>query len=146
AFQATERSIMEMLALKLPLPKVLDALARSTEKQTRGVCAVLLLDADGKRLRYGAAPSLPPRWRRAVDGIPVGMRSGACGAAAQAGKRVIAADIATDPAWAGCRELALPYGLHSCSSVPIQSGKKEILGTIALFDRKARTPTLAQLR
>jgi diguanylate cyclase (GGDEF)-like protein/PAS domain S-box-containing protein len=137
---------MEMLALKHPLSNVLNALARSTEKQARGICAVLLVDADGKRLRCGAAPSLPPRWRKAIDGIAIGPHTGSCGAAAHSGQRVIAADIATDPAWADCRQLALPFGLRACTSVPIQSSKRELLGTFALFGRRPQPPTPAQLK
>ena len=145
-FRATERSIMEMLALRHPLSNVLDALTLSAEKQARGICAVLLVDADGKHLRCGAAPSLPPRWRKAIDGIAIGPHTGSCGAAAYSGERVIVADIATDPVWADCRQLALPFGLRACSSVPIQSSKKELLGAFALFGRRPQPPTPAQLK
>src|SRR5579864_5351801 len=145
-FRATERSIMEMLALRHPLSNVLNALTLSTEKQARGICAVLLVDADGKRLRCGAAPSLPPRWRKAIDGLAIGPHTGSCGAAAYSGERVIVADIATDPVWADCRQLALPFGLRACASVPIQSSKKELLGAFALFGRRPQPPTPAQLK
>ena len=104
-----------MLALGRSLPEMLDALTQSTERQAGAICAVLLLDRDGKRLRYGAAPSLPPRWRKSIDGLAVGLHTGSCGAAAYTGKRIISSNVATDPRWADCTELALPYGLHACS-------------------------------
>jgi hypothetical protein len=34
--------------------------------------SVLLLSADGKRLLHGAAPSLPPAYSEAIDGIAIG--------------------------------------------------------------------------
>ena len=146
SFRATEKSVAEMLALGRSLPEMLDALTQSTERQAGAICAVLLLDRDGKRLRYGAAPSLPPRWRESIDGLAVGLHTGSCGAAAYTGKRVISSNVATDPRWADCTELALPYGLHACSSVPIKSSEKKILGTFALFGREPRRPSPGQLK
>jgi PAS domain S-box-containing protein len=146
SFRATEKSVAEMLALGRSLPEMLDALTQSTERQAGAICAVLLLDRDGKRLRYGAAPSLPPRWRESIDGLAVGLHTGSCGAAAYTGKRVISSNVSTDPRWADCRELALPYGLHACSSVPIKSSGKKILGTFALFGREPRRPSPGQLK
>jgi diguanylate cyclase (GGDEF)-like protein/PAS domain S-box-containing protein len=145
-FRAVEEEVLEMIGLGKPLPEVLEALALSAEKQADGmICAVMLLDEDGRRLRYGAAPSLPARWHKAIDGLRVGPRAGSCGAAVHSGKRVIASDIATDPIWADQRQMALPFGLRACSSVPIRSSRKEILGTLALFDRKPHSPSDAQL-
>jgi diguanylate cyclase (GGDEF)-like protein/PAS domain S-box-containing protein len=144
--RAVEQGVLEMMSLGRPLPEVLNALALSAEKQADGmICAVMLLDEDGRHLRYGAAPSLPARWQKAIDGLQVGPRGGSCGAAVHSGKRVIASDIASDPIWADQRELALPYGLRACSSVPIKSSRKEILGALALFDRKPHSPSHAQL-
>ena len=146
-FRALEEEVLEMIGLGKPLPEVLEALVRSAEKQADGmICAVMLLDEDGRRLRYGAAPSLPAHWQKAIDGLPVGPRAGSCGAAVHSGKRVIVSDIATDPVWADQRQMALPYGLRACSSVPIRSSRKEILGALALFDHEPKSPSGAQLK
>src|SRR5262245_19280037 len=61
--------VLEMIAEAELLPAVLDALTRVVEEQVDDTaCSVLLLSADGKHLRHGAAPSLPERYRRAVEG------------------------------------------------------------------------------
>ena len=137
-----EQEVLELLARGRPLSTLLAVLARSVERQTRGICAILLLDEDGRHLHCGAAPSLPPRWRKAVDGMPIGMRGAA---AARAGNRVIVSDIAEDPRWGDCRQLALPRGLRACSSIPIVSREKKVLGTVALFGRQAKSPSPSQL-
>ena len=58
---------------------------------------MLLADDDGRHARHGAAPHLPPPYWRAIDGLEIGPRAGACGTAMHFGRRVISADIATDP-------------------------------------------------
>jgi len=141
-----ERDILQTLASGRPLPKVLAMLAKSAERGTRGACAILLLDHDGKHLRLGAAPSLPPRWRKAADRIPVGTRGGSSGAAALTGNRVIVPDIARDPLWSYCAGLAAPFGLRACAAIPIKSRENAILGTITVFSRKAKAPSSSQLR
>lgn len=62
--------------------------------------SVLLVDADGKHLRHLAAPSLPPAYNAAADGLEIGPAAGSCGTAAYRAEEVIVADIANDPLWA----------------------------------------------
>src|SRR5207244_10900137 len=64
------------------------------------LASVLLLDADGVHLRHGAAPSLPERYNRAVDGLAIGPSVGSCGTAAYRREPVYVSDIAGDPLWA----------------------------------------------
>src|SRR5260370_32211739 len=93
------------------------------------LCAILFLDADGERLRKGIAPSFPPDFMTAVDGVNIGPRVGSCGTAAYRKEPVIVSDINTDPLWADYRELALPYRLQAGWSTPILSAKARRLGT-----------------
>ena len=136
-----ERAVLEILSSDAPLSEVLDRLTRSHEASFPGMlCSVLLMDEDGRRLRNGAAPSLPEAFTNAVDGLEIGLGVGSCGTAAFTRKTVIAEDIAIDPRWAQFKELAIAHGLRACWSVPLISSQNRVLGTLALYYRKPATP------
>lgn len=138
---AAEKQVLEIIARGRPLPEVLTAMVRAIEDLTDGLLgSVLLLDEESRRLRHGAAPSLPEEYNRLVDGVIIGPDVGTCGTAAFLGQTVITPDIATDPRWADYREAALRYGLRACWSVPILSTDGRVLGTFAMYYREPRTP------
>jgi hypothetical protein len=85
---AGEKDLLEMIATGETLPVILDALCRLAEKLLVGsLGAVLLMDLDGKRLRHGAAPSLPVEYTNTVDGALISPAAGSCGTAAYHGKK-----------------------------------------------------------
>jgi len=102
---------------------------------------ILLLSPDGKKLSYGAAPTVPPSYCRASEHIEVGPRAGSCGAAVYLGRPVYSVDIETDPVWADYRDLALLHGFRSCWSTPIRNSEGTIIGTFAILHRTAGMPT-----
>ena len=126
-----------------PLEKVLDVLVRVAEAQSDGsfLASVLLVGEDGRHLRHGAAPSLPPAYNAAVDGLAIGPASGSCGTAAYFGHAIVATDIQRDPLWAQFRQLAQEHGLRACWSTPFLSPDGTVLGTMALYYRVPRGPT-----
>src|SRR3954471_20200971 len=72
AFRAAQHQVLEMIATGTPLPAVLDSLVHLVESQCDGMfCTVLLLDEDGITARHGAAPSLPPGYVNAINGLTV---------------------------------------------------------------------------
>jgi len=145
--RAGESAVLEMIARGAPLADVLDRLMRLNESQSLGLLAsILLLDPDGKRLRHGAAPSLPAAFVRAIDGTPIGPEVGSCGAAAYRKEPVIVTDIQTDPLWTDFRYLAEQHGLRACWSTPIFSRQGKVLGTFAMYYREVRSPSRAELR
>ena len=120
AFHVQERAVLERIAAGAPLREVLISIVRLVEMQAPGMlCSILLVDLPHQRILYGAAPSLPAEFSRAIDGAPIGPAAGSCGTAAYRGERVIVEDIATDPTWADYRHLALPHGLRACWSSAI---------------------------
>ena len=102
---------------------------------------ILLLSPDGKRLSYGAAPTVPSSYCRASESIEIGPRAGSCGAAAYLGRPVYSVDIETDPVWGDYRDLALLHGFRSCWSTPIRTSEGTIIGTFAILHRTVGMPT-----
>jgi PAS domain S-box-containing protein len=142
AVLGAEKKILELITGNNSLATILEALCRLVEEMFGGsLCAILFLDPDGERLRKGIAPSFPPDFMTAVDGVHIGPRVGSCGTAAYRKETVIVSDINTDPLWTDYRELALAYGLQAGWSTPILSAQETVLGTFAIYSRKPRSPT-----
>ena len=109
--------VLERIARGAPLPEVLDAIVTLIESAAPGMlCSILLLDREGRRLRHGAAPTLPATYNAAVDGLEIGPRAGSCGTAAFRGQAVVVRDVQVDPLWERYRALAAPHGLRLPSS------------------------------
>ena len=106
---------------------------------------ILLLSSDGKRLFYGAAPTVPTSYCRASDSIEIGPCAGSCGAAAYFGRPIYSIDIATDPVWGEYRDLALQHGFRSCWSTPIRNANGAIVGTFAILHRTVGRPTRQEI-
>jgi len=142
---AGEKRLLEMIARGDSRAFILDALCRLVEELASGsLSSILLLDSTGKRLRHGAAPSLPIPYTDAIDGGAIGPAAGSCGTAAYRAEPVIVSDIATDPLWADYRDLALAHGLRACWSTPILTSEGRVLGTFAMYYREPRSPTLRE--
>jgi transcriptional regulator with GAF, ATPase, and Fis domain len=142
---AGEKRLLEMVARGNALATILDGLCRLGEELLGGpLVSILLVSADGKSLRHGAAPNLPRRYTDAIDGGLIGPRAGSCGTAAYRKEPVVVSDIDTDPLWADYRHLALPEELRACWSTPIFSTKRKVLGTFAVYCREPASPTPEQ--
>ena len=140
--QLTARNhILELMALDAPLPKTLTAVVAAVEAQFPDtLCSVLLVDPDGVHLSVGAAPSLPERFARALEGEPIGPFAGSCGTAVYRREPVVVQDIATDPLWDGYRSIALHEGLRACWSTPIFDASGRVLGAFGTYRRTPGPP------
>ncbi len=138
ALLAGEKRLLEMMARGDALAVVLDAVCRLVEEQSSDVlCSILLLDAEGRHLRHGAAPSSAGGLHgRPSTALAIGPSVGSCGTAAYRVEPVIVSDIATDPLWADYRELALAHSLRACWSTPMLSSDGRVLGTFAMYYRE----------
>lgn len=138
-----EREILTRVAAGGALREVMRDIILMVEKPSHGemLGSILMLSEDGRHLVEGAAPSLPPEYNAAIDGIAIGYGVGSCGTAAATGNPVIVSDIATDPLWADFRELALKHHLRACWSMPIHAADGRLLGTFANYYREPREPT-----
>src|SRR5580704_8702963 len=140
---AAEKRTLQMVADGASLKDVLNHLCASIDVQVApSVTTVFLMDADGKHLVLTGGPRVPGQWISAVSPRPVTHNCGLCGKAAFLKRRVIVADVATDPGWPDeYRELALRNGIRAAWSEPILTKDNEVLGTFALYSHEARVPT-----
>ena len=147
ALREAHNKVLELAIGDAPLETTLTELIRIVEMTSRtGVLgSILLLDPDGKHLRDGAAPSLPPGYRQAIDGAEIGPCAGSCGTAAYLGAAVFVSDIENDPLWADYKHIALSHGLRACWSTPILTRGRKVLGTFAMYHREPREPTVRDL-
>jgi len=145
--RTAHNKVLELAIGDGPLEETLSALISIVESTSRtGVLgSILLLDADGRHLRHGAAPSLPIPYMEAIDGGEIGPCAGSCGTAAFSGRPVFVNDIATDPLWAEYKVVALPHGLRACWSTPIIAAGPKVLGTFAMYHREPREATVRDL-
>jgi len=141
--RASERSVLRLITRNTPLPELLAEVCRRAEALLGegASCSILLLDPDGRHVRIGSAPSLPPVFSTAISGHEIGPRTGSCGTAMYERRLVIVEDIATDPLWDDFRHLALPHGLRACWSVPFENDAGLVLGAFAVYYRTVRRPT-----
>jgi len=144
--QAGQKRVLELVARDGKLSDVLDEVLRTVEEQAPGMlCSVLLVDEDGRRLRHGAARSLPAEYNDAVEGIPIDPDVGSCGTAAHERTRIVTVDVEQDPRWAPYRELARRHGLRACWSRPILAADGGLLGTFAMYYRAPRGPSAEEI-
>ena len=147
ALRAAHNKVLELAIAEQPLETTLAELIRMVEatSHTGVLGSILLLEPDGKHLRMGAAPSLPPTYSAMLDGAEIGDARGSCGTAAYLGAAVFVSNIATDPLWAKFKHFALSHGLHACWSIPIFTRGRKVLGTFAMYHREPREPTARDL-
>ncbi|ESQ82551.1 hypothetical protein AEAC466_16935 [Asticcacaulis sp. AC466] len=125
--------ILEALIQDRPVGQILNLLCTEVEQFLRGVSmSILRVDADG-RLRHIAAPNLPDRYCRAIDGIRIGPKVGSCGTAAFRGEQVLVHDIPNDPLWEDFRDAVAPMGFTTCWSIPICAKDGSVAGTFAFY-------------
>ena len=141
-----ERRVLELIAGNAPFAKVLNAVVRVVEQiypDTR--CAVMLLDPSMQRIALGASINLPQEFRDAIHSMPVGLRSGASGAAASLGRQIIVRDIARDALWSDLRGVAEVAGVRACCSTPIVTTGERVHGTFDIYFSQARNPRTEEL-
>src|ERR1700704_4385031 len=146
-FYTGQTRVLEMVAANAPLPEILTNLVLLMEAQAEGMlCSILVLTADGMRVRHGAAPSLPEAYVKAVNGAPIGPRNGSCGTAMYLKRPVVVTDVMKDPLWTDYRQLAEICGLRACWSTPIFSPQGDVLGSFAMYRQEQRGPNAEETR
>jgi diguanylate cyclase (GGDEF)-like protein/PAS domain S-box-containing protein len=145
--QLEQNRILNMVATGVALPEILTEITRFVESRSdRSLCSIMQINIDGTALTNRIAPSLPLSYLSQLGESRVGPCSCSCGTAAFLGEPVMVTDIATDPLWNPCRDLALEHGLRACTSWPILGKNRKVLGTFALYFREAIAPTVQDIQ
>jgi signal transduction histidine kinase len=141
-----QNSILEMLATRVELKKIIDAIVNLVEKHlTDLTCSILTLDRENNCMHYVSAPSIAKGYVDELDGFQIGPEVGSCGTAAYYKKPVIVEDINNDPLWKNYKHIGLKYGVRGCWSFPIQGNLGDVLGTFAIFSKTPRLPDEKEL-
>ena len=137
--------LLALLSSAAPLNVLLDGLATYVETWEEGLhCTVLLVDPTGRLLLPGAAPSLPAAYAHAIGPVPIDDGHGSCGTAAARREMVVVEDIEQSRLWTQYAPIALSHGLRACWSVPILDDARALLGTLALYYRERRAPSVQE--
>jgi diguanylate cyclase (GGDEF)-like protein len=146
ALHALQRDVLEAVASGQSLDHVANLLCRRVENLAPAVvCSILTVDDEGQ-LHPLAAPSLPPDYNQALEGVLIGPNTGSCGAAAFFGHAIEICDIDTDLRWTPYKVMPLAAGLRACWSSPIKGRDGRVIGTIALYYRSCRAPSTLERR
>lgn len=133
--------MLEQVTSAIPLKAILVNVVLKLEAIIPdSLCAILLLDQDGRHLRHAASPSLPDFYVAALDGLQIGAAVGCSGNTVFTGTRTNVEDIASHADWASLRPLAEKAGLGACWSEPIFSNGSKALGAITVYYRTPSTP------
>ncbi len=103
--------------------------------------SVMLLDDNHECLNVYTAPSLPQEGIAQLNGLRPGPGGGSCGNVIYRQEAQFVSNTFEDERWCSLRQLAYNFNLCSCWSVPIYSGKHQIIGTFALSSFEHRSPT-----
>jgi diguanylate cyclase (GGDEF)-like protein/PAS domain S-box-containing protein len=139
-------ALLNELLAGTELPVLLRQIVLSLEAMDPGMRAsILLCDDLSGCLRFGAAPSLPDSYNRAIDGLLPALGEGACGTAAHTGQPVWISDTETHPFMDRYRPLLREHRLRACWSVPFKGGHVvnpgRVGGTLAVYFDTVRSPT-----
>ncbi|MGE5467902.1 MAG: EAL domain-containing protein [Ignavibacteria bacterium] len=141
AQEAVRNRIFELLAHSGDLKEILELVVRYVE-QTRNapLCAILLLDDEGRRLHLGAKGRLPSEFAALCDGMAVDCTACTCGLAALRNERIIIEDVA---AHADCGPRTRAAGLAdvvACWTEPVRDSGGQPIGVLVMLSRHAGPP------
>ncbi|HYL25382.1 MAG TPA: PAS domain S-box protein, partial [Burkholderiales bacterium] len=130
-----QRRVLERIASGAPLAEVLLTIVKLVEQLAPGLrCAILRTDASGKRLEFAAAPNIPEDFKACMAPfLGIGPDMGNCGRAAFRRRPVYTEDVALDPRWVHCRDVALRNGIRAAWSTPVLSDDNAVLGTFTML-------------
>ncbi|WP_321932078.1 PAS domain S-box protein [Paraburkholderia guartelaensis] len=142
ALLASEKRLLEMVAMGLALPSVLDELCRQVEGNVSSChCSISLIDPGDMTFQQVYAPSLPSTYTCPPRGTTIRGDAGPCGMAASLRETVITPDIASESRWPRAwRDLSLAHGLRACWATPILSRTQDVLGTFTIFRLELGAP------
>jgi PAS domain S-box-containing protein len=125
-----------------PLEEALGILVRTATEQMAGNarCAFYVANREGTELRH--VVGMPESYARDIEGFRIGLESLACGLAIATGEPIFTHDVIEEPRWAAWLWLAEKYDYRGCWSLPVETSAGTRVGSIAMYFREPRSPTL----
>lgn len=133
--QIDRNTILEMTVQGKDLTLILQQIAVMLERRWPTYVCTVLLKQKGRLYTY-AAPSLPPEFRHAIDGLNISESAGICATSASRGELVVVEDTVKDPRYTDSLNILIANDLRACACLPIIDGPGIVLGTIALYGRE----------
>ncbi len=130
---AAQKRALEMAMSGAEMSEVLDFLVMTAEELIGGEARASILLVEDGHLKRGSAPSLPPDYSAAIDGVLIADGTGSCGTSAARNEPVLVTDIESDPLWNDYRALARKHGLRACWSLPVRDTQNQVLATFAIY-------------
>ncbi len=133
-----QQRILQLMARGRPLDEVLGELCALVDRHASGAFScVLLADADGRKLGFGAGPGVPGALAEllAEPSGYEGTEAFGC-AALLAGRPWASADLQADPSWGSWGPQARAAGLEGWAALPILGLDRQVLGACALGRRE----------
>ncbi|MFT8422905.1 MAG: EAL domain-containing protein [Gluconacetobacter sp.] len=145
--QGLRQDVTTALSGATDFTDVMSLICRRVEAISPDVLVSILLVTDEGRAWMAGRGAMPEAFASACDGMFVGPMVGTCGAAIYSGHEVLTPDIEIDPRWApALRDAVRPLGVIACWSVPVRLRDGTVAGSLALYFRDRREPTLWQRR
>ncbi len=154
---SAHRRLLDGIGEKTHLSALLQQFCTTLDEAIAPACSCVMLYQPAERiLNVGAAPGLPADFRRAIDGLTAGLAPGSCSAAVHRNEVVVSHDIATDPLWNGLQGPAVAAGFRASWSLPIRSlqwadspgqdDRVRVVGTVAIYLCRQRSPTAQEIK
>ncbi|MDP8986255.1 MAG: EAL domain-containing protein [Pseudomonadota bacterium] len=138
---ADQNRILNLVASGADLAMIFTTLAQFLEAQSGGgFCSLVALDQTGSHYSLSIAPSLPDGFGRAMVHAFHEERSGPCAEAIAKRTALVIEDLAGYPLAASLRDVVNEAGLQSVNVWPIIGGKDQMLGALALYNRRNDNP------
>ncbi|MBL8376925.1 MAG: GAF domain-containing protein [Burkholderiales bacterium] len=148
ALKGGERRLFERLAAGAPQSALLAEACRTLEAVLArpGTALMMRLDRDGL-LRPAAGPSVAAQLLSAIDanGIRPAADAITCGEAAFRNAVAVCPNIAADPRWASCLEVARSTGVCAAWSTPIRASSGAVIGTLGVLHPVCAAPAETDL-
>ena len=145
-FAYAQNKILEMIAASTPFDRTLRSICRCVEKIGSGMRATIMrLDIKNQTLCIEEGPSLPEKFRLALDFIRVGPDGIACSVAVFENREKFVSRIADDEAWSGIQAMAAEHDIRAAWSFPLHGAAGRIIGTLDAYVDQARQPNTDEL-
>ena len=146
ALADAQSEMLEMIAANQPCHLMLRAICYFVERLGRGMrAAVMQMDANRERLSLSEAPNLSEELCRCLDQLYIRADGPTPGAAVYRNKDCVAQDVAREPGWSEHSALLKRNDVGAVWSFLITGAADTVLGTLDVYLRESRTPSMDEL-